>query len=160
MSTNIINLCKRNIQIISFSILVLLIINSYDFLWLEIFFYVLLHILFIHWSVFNNDKINYFIVFIIAFILDLFLVNSFGPHLIIFLINFYIIKKIKNFVKNSSGVLIILQIFILASIMLFLEHILAIYLYKQIFNFSILIKYLIVLIFITFPTYNILNRIS
>ena len=73
MSTDIINLCKKNIQIISFSILLLLILNSYNIIWLEIFFYVLLHILFVYWTI-HDQKINYFIVFIIAFVLDLFLV--------------------------------------------------------------------------------------
>ena len=159
MSTNIINLCKKNIQIISFSILLLLILNSYNILWLEIFFYVLLHILFVYWTI-HSQKINYFIVFIIAFVLDLFLVSNFGPHLIIFLIFFFLIKKLNKFLKNIEEILILLQHFILTFIMLFLEHILAIYLYDQVFNISILIKYLIVLICIIFPTYKILNRIS
>ena len=159
MSTNIINLCKKNIQIISFSILLLLILNSYNILWLEIFFYVLLHILFVYWTI-HDQKINYFIVFIIAFVLDLFLVSNFGPHLITFLIIFFIIKKLNKLLKNIEEILILLQHFILTFIMLFLEHILAIYLYDQVFNISILIKYLIVLICIIFPTYKILNRIS
>ena len=160
MPTNIINLCKRYIHLISIFLLILLILNSYNLFLLDLFFYILLHILFIYLIFFYDNKINYYTTFLIAFILDLYLVNNFGPHLIIFLLMFTIIKKFKIFFNNKNPQYLIFANLIIIYIMLVLETIIWIIFYDNSLNLYVLINYFIVLILIYYPSYFVLKLIK
>ena len=160
MPTNIINLCKRYIHLISIFLLILLILNSYNLFLLDLFFYILLHILFIYLIFFYDNKINYYTTFLIAFILDLYLVNNFGPHLIIFLLMFTIIKKFKIFFNNKNPQYLIFANLIIIYIMLVLETIIWTTFYDNPLNLYVLINYFIVLILIYYPSYFVLKLIK
>ena len=157
MTTYLISLCKKNFHLFLIFFIVFLIANSFTFYVIDIILYILLHILFVFWSFYERFKLNYYITFILAFILDLALINNFGPHLIIFMFIFLIIGKINNFFNNKNPLYsIIFNILIIYS-MLLTEKLLAYFLYDININYIILFKYFIFLIILYYPVYLLLN---
>ena len=157
MTTDLINYIKRNSHIIILFILLSLSVNSYNYAFIELIFYVLLHILFIFYSFYDDYKLNIIIAFIIGFILDLFLINEFGPHLVSFLFFYLIINQLKKiFISQKMKLLILLNLFLMVLILIS-EKILVYIIYDLKFDYYILLQCIILSIILCYPVYLILN---
>ena len=148
---------KKNSHILFFAIILLLINNSIGLLYLDLFLYLILHIIFVYLSFYHQNKINYFITFIISFFLDLILINNFGPHLLTFMFTYLTINKIRNFFINKRIIhLMIVQILIII-IMLISQKLLAFFLYTLITNINEILIMVITLTIIYYPIQIILG---
>ena len=157
MTTDLINYIKRSSHIIILFILLSLSVNSYNYAFIELVFYVLLHILFIFYSFYDDYKLNIIIVFIIGFMLDLFLINEFGPHLFSFLFFYLIVNQLKKFFISQNAKLLILLNLFLMILILISEKILVYIVYGLKFDYYILLQCIILSIILCYPVYLILN---
>ena len=151
MINNINDIFKKNFHIPIIALILLLINNSIIVFYIDFFLYIVLHIFFVHLSFYNEDKINYFIVFLISFFLDLILLNNFGPHLISFMFIFFIINKIKKFFINKKVTQLILVQILLIIVMLVSEKILSFLLYDIFINLHDLLIMIIILVVVYYP---------
>jgi len=151
---------KKNIYILLIFFVLFVTTQSYSFLFIDLAFYVTLHILFILCSFYKEFEINYLIVFIIGFVLDLFLVNEFGPHLIVFMFFYFIIRKTRNiFINQNFSMLLLINLFFLLGI-LFLEKFFWFLIYDYKINYYILLQSLIISIILFYPIYLLMDYIK
>ena len=94
MAIQLVNFIKKKLYLFIIFFILILSINSFTNTYIEVIFYVILHILFVLYSFYGDFKLNYFIVFIIGFSLDIFLINNFGPHLLTFMFFYLLINKV------------------------------------------------------------------
>ena len=109
MTIQLVNFIKKNLYLFIIFFILILSINSFQNIYIELVFYVILHIVFTLYSFYDDFKLNYFIVFIIGFVLDLFLINNFGPHLLTFMFFYLLISKINKYFINQKQPIIILS---------------------------------------------------
>ena len=79
MTTSFQNFIKNNLHFLIIFILLFFSINSTNYIYIDIFFYLLLHILIFYWLFYDDTKINYLFIFFIGFVLDLSFIHNFGP---------------------------------------------------------------------------------
>jgi len=160
MTFQLLSFLKKNLYLLIIFFILILTINSYDFFYLELIFYVTLHILFIFYSFYDDFKINYFIVFLLGFVLDLFLINDFGPHLLVFMFFYLLINKIKRFFINQKQLILITINLLFVILILFTEKILIFIIYGSSFSYYILLQSIIISAVLYYPIYLILNMIK
>ena len=153
-----------NIYFVLLFILTFFSINRNSFSeYINIFFYDFLHLTLIYVSLYYYNKIFYLFFFAFGFILDLFLSNGFGPHMlsfcsILFLINFY-----KKYLNNSNSLILFIIINILTFTLFLIEQFFSYILYYEFFSlelyFNLLVVHLIVVIPIIF-FFNFIDQID
>ena len=158
MTTNIIQITKQNLHYILIFFLTLLSISSKNIAYLDIFFYILLFINFVYFTFNVEKKINFFVIFVVAFILDLFLFGYFGPHLISFCTSYFLIIRLRKYTINLNiKYLLLVSILLIMSIIIFV-NLLGLIMYNFPISLDTILKKLIILFIIYYPTYNILNK--
>ncbi len=102
--------------------------------YINIFFYSLTHIIIIYLCFYYFHFILFFIFLFYGSLFDIFLLNEFGPHLIVFIILLMLILMIKKYLYNLSPLKVFYLIFSLIFIIYFSEMIFADLLFSYKFN--------------------------
>ena len=160
MTIQLVNFIKKNLYLFIIFFILILSINSFQNIYIELVFYVILHIVFTLYSFYDDFKLNYFIVFIIGFVLDLFLINNFGPHLLTFMFFYLLISKINKYFINQKQPIIILSNLLFVFSILFVEKVLIYLIYSFNINFHTLLQCIIFSTILFYPIYLILNIIK
>ena len=145
------------ILFIAFSISV----NTFTYLEnINIFFYIFFHLTFIYFLFYHFHFTIYFLGLIYGVLLDIFLMNSIGSHLIclISLILFFVL--IKRYLFQLSSYQISISIFLTLITIICLEIIFAYFLNNIYFTMSYLFKLLLISIIIFIPSIFILNKLE
>ena len=85
-----------------------------DYQVINLIAYLFIHILLIYLGIYHFKTTLYFVYIITSIILDIFLLNEFGTHMITFMILILILSKLKKFIPSLSAQ----KIFTLITIML------------------------------------------
>ena len=160
MTIQLVNFTKKNIYFLIIFFVLFLSINPFSNIYIELVFYVTLHIIFILYSFYDDFKLNYFIVFFIGFVLDLFLINNFGPHLLAFMFFYLLLRKIRKFFINQKQSIIILSNLLSVFLILLAEKVLVYLIYSFNINFHTLLQCIIFSTILFYPIYLILNIIK
>ena len=157
MIDQISSITKKNLHIILIFFILILATNSYQYYYLDLIFYTLFHVFFIIVSFYDEYNLNYYYVFIIGFVLDLVLVNNFGPHLITLMIAYLLIRRLRKFFLNLSPLILIIVNILLIILSLLIEKTLAYLLYGITTNYITILQIICFSIFVFYPTYYILK---
>ncbi len=145
------------ILIITFSVSV----NTYVLIQnINLFFYILFHLVFIYFIFYHYSFTHFFLALIYGVLFDIFLINIIGSHLISFIMLISIFLLFKKYLFLLSSIQVTLVILIVLNLLLFIEMFLAYLLNNIYFNFSQILKYLIISFIIFIPTISILNKLS
>jgi len=99
--------------------------NLIEFEYVNLFFYVLAHLLIIYLSFYYLNFFLYFIFFFYGVFFDIFLLNNIGPHLFVFIFLLVIISSLKKYLFNLSSIKIFYIIIVLMFIIFLFEMIFA-----------------------------------
>lgn len=157
MIDQIFSITKKNLHIILIFLTLLLATNSYQYYYLDLIFYIFLHVFFIIVSFYDEYNLNYYYVFIIGFVLDLILVNNFGPHLITLMVAYLLIRRLRKFFLNLSPLILIIVNILIIILSLLAEKTLAYLLYDIKTNYISIFQIISFSVFVFYPTYYILN---
>jgi len=157
MPIQLLNLIKNYLYLFIIFTALILSINSFSNTYIDLIFYVILHILFVLYSFYGDFKLNYFIIFTIGFVLDLFLINNFGPHLLAFMFFYLGINLTKKYFINQKQPIIILSNLLFVFLILFVEKVLVYLIYSFNINYFSLLQCIILSIVLFYPIYLVLN---
>ena len=118
---------------------------------LNLLSYSIFHFIVIYLSLYYHRNILYFIFFLFGLSMDLLFMNSIGPHLLVFMILLFSIKRIKKYINNFESTKIYFIILLIQIIILFLEMIISHYFYKYYFDHILYSKLLLISLFISYP---------
>ena len=123
-------------------------------------FYILFHLTFIYFLFYHYHYSIYFLGLIYGIMLDIFLINEIGSHLLvlIFLISIFILFKKYLFLLNSNQITII--IFVTLIVTIFLIGILAYLLNNINFSFQMMLNYSIISLIIFIPSIFFFNNLD
>ena len=145
------------ILFLSFSISV----NSYQEISnIILVFYILFHLTFIYLLFYHFHFFIYIIGFVYGILLDIFLLNEIGVHLITFLLLIFLYNIIKKYLFQLSSKQIIITIFITLVSVLYLEIIMAHFLNQYFINFMYVFKLLIISLIIFIPSIFLLTKVD
>ena len=160
MAIQLLNFIKKKLYLFIIFFILILSINSFTNTYIEVIFYVILHILFVLYSFYGDFKLNYFIVFIIGFSLDIFLINNFGPHLLTFMFFYLLINKVYKYFINQGQLIIVLSNLLFVLLLFIMEKALIYFVYGLNINFYNLLQCIIFSTILFYPIYLILNKIK
>ena len=145
------------ILILSFGITIDIIINFY---FINLIFYLFIHLLMIYIGIYYFRKILYLIFFICGIVLDLSLLNEFGPHLLTFMILILSLNLIqKTLLKLSSQRILLFIVFVLF-ISLFIEKMISYLLYNYSFDLQNYLQIIFISFFIAYPAFYLFYKID
>ena len=127
---------------------------------INVLFYILFHLTFIYFLFYHYHYSIYFLGLIYGIMLDIFLINEIGSHLLvlIFLISIFILFKKYLFLLNSNQITII--IFVTLIVTIFLIGILAYLLNNINFSFQMMLNYSIISLIIFIPSIFFFNNLD
>lgn len=160
MTTYLSNYIKNNSNLLLIFLVLLLNTNSFGFYYLDLFLYIFLHVAILYQILYLQNRFNYYYIFIIGFILDVSLINNFGPHLLSLIFLFFIYIRIKKFIYTNNLFIETLLNIITIFTVIIIEKIIAYYLFGIIIYPDIILKTFIVLILFTYPIQYFLNLIN
>ena len=99
--------------------------NVIEFEYVNLFFYVLAHLLIIYLCFYYFHFFLYFVFFFYGVFFDIFLLNNIGPHLLVFIFLLVIISFLKKFLFNLSSTKIFYVIIVLMFLIFLFEMIFA-----------------------------------
>jgi len=139
----------------------LILINaSINFPTLNLIFYIFVHILIIYIGIYHFKKILYLVFFICGTIIDIFLTNEIGPHLITFMLLILFLSQLnKYFVLLSSLQLFLIITFALFSC-LFFEMLILFFLFNYNFELKYLFKNILIFLLIFYPIFYFFGKID
>ena len=143
--------------LISFGITINVIINFYI---LNLIFYLFIHILIIYLGIYYFRKILYLIFFICGIILDLYLLDEFGPHLFTFMMLILFLHQVQKILLKFSSHKILLFIIIILLTSLFIEKMISFFLYGYFFDLSNYIQTIFVSLLIIYPSFYLFYKID
>ena len=152
----------------SFKIYIIILVLSFgfsinviiDFYILNLIFYLFIHLLMIYIVIYYFRTILYLIFFICGFILDLSLINEFGPHLFTFMILILFLNRIKKTLLKFSSLRILLFILVILFISIFFEKIISFLLYSYFFDIQNYIQIIIISLLISYPSFYLFYKID
>ncbi|PPR44864.1 MAG: hypothetical protein CFH18_00162 [Alphaproteobacteria bacterium MarineAlpha5_Bin8] len=127
---------------------------------LNLLSYSIFHFIVIYLSLYYHRNILYFIFFLFGLSMDLLFMNSIGPHLLVFMILLFSIKRIKKYINNFESTKIYFIILLIQIIILFLEMIISHYFYQYYFDHILYSKLLLISLFISYPLLLIFSKID
>ena len=134
--------------------------NLIEYQYVNLFFYLLSHIVIIYLSFYYFHFILYLIFFLYGLFFDIFLLNDFGPHLLVFLFLLPIVSFLKKYLFNLSSVKILYVIIVFMFIIFFIEMILADIILNYNFDFYKYFKLCIIGTMIIFPVIFLFSKID
>ena len=99
--------------------------NLIEFEYVNLFFYVLAHLLIIYICFYYFNFFLYFVFFFYGIFFDIFLLNNIGPHLLVFIFLLFIVSFLKKFLFNLSSIKIFYVIIALMFLIFLFEMIFA-----------------------------------
>ena len=122
--------------------------------------YLFVHILLIYLGIYHFKTTLYFVYFITGIILDIFLLNEIGPHILTFMILILLLSRIQRLIISISPQ----KVFKLIIIILFLSLICEMFLSLILFNFNFeifnLLKSIFISLLISYPAFYFFNKID
>ena len=122
--------------------------------------YLFIHILLIYISIYYFNTTLYFVYFFTGIILDIFLLNEIGPHIITFMILTILFSQIQRFIALLSSQKIFILIIIILLLSLVCEMLLSLVLFNFSFKIFDLLKSIIISLLISYPTFYLFNKID
>ena len=145
------------ILVFSFSITV----NSYVQIQnINIIFYIIFHLTFVYFLFYQYHYSLFIIGFIYGILLDIFLINEIGSHLITFLILILLYTQLKKYLFQLNSFQISITIFVTLNMILISELVLAFLINDIYFNFFQVIKYIVISFILLVPSLFVLNKID
>ncbi len=145
------------ILVFSFSVTV----NSYVQIQnINIIFYIIFHLTFVYFLFYQYHYSLFIIGFIYGILLDIFLINEIGSHLITFLILILLYTQLKKYLFQLNSFQISLTIFVTLNIILISELVFAFLINDVYFNFFQVIKYIVISFILLVPSLFVLNKID
>ena len=145
------------ILVFSFSVTV----NSYVQIQnINIIFYIIFHLTFIYFLFYQYHYSLFILGFIYGILLDIFLINEIGSHLITLLIFILLYTQLKKYLFQLNSFQISLTIFVTLNIILISELVFAFLINDIYFNFFQIIKYIIISFILLVPSLFVLNKID
>jgi len=145
------------ILVFSFSVTV----NSYVQIQnINIIFYIIFHLTFVYFLFYQYHYSLFIIGFIYGILLDIFLINEIGSHLITFLILILLYTQLKKYLFQLNSFQISITIFVTLNIILISELVFAFLINDIYFNFFQVIKYIVISFILLVPSLFVLNKID
>ena len=145
------------ILVFSFSITV----NSYVQIQnINIIFYIIFHLTFVYFLFYQYHYSLFIIGFIYGILLDIFLINEIGSHLITFLILILLYTQLKKYLFQLNSFQISITIFVTLNIILISELVFAFLINDIYFNSFQVIKYIVISFILLVPSLFVLNKID
>ena len=134
--------------------------NVIEFEYVNIFFYVLAHLLIIYLCFYYFHFFLYFVFFFYGVFFDIFLLNNIGPHLLVFIFLLVIISFLKKFLFNLSSIKIFFVIIVLMFLIFLFEMIFADIILNYNFDYYKYIQLCIIEIIIISPVFLLFSKID
>ena len=132
--------------------------NLIEFEYVNLFFYVLVHLIIIYLCFYYFNFFLYFVFFFYGIFFDIFLLNNIGPHLLVFIFLLVIVSFLKKFLFNLSPNKIF-YVFIIFMFLIFLfEMIFADIILNYNFDYHKYIKLCIIGIIIIYPVVFLFSK--
>ena len=145
------------ILVFSFSVTV----NSYVQIQnINLVFYIIFHLTFIYFLFYQYHYSLFILGFIYGILLDIFLINEIGSHLITLLILILIYTQLKKYLFQLTSLQISITIFITLNLILISELLFAFFINDIYFNFFQIIKYIVISFILLVPSLFLLNKID
>ena len=145
------------ILVFSFSVTV----NSYVQIQnINIIFYIIFHLTFIYFLFYQYHYSLFILGFVYGILLDIFLINEIGSHLINLLILILLYTQLKKYLFQLTSFQISITIFITLNLILMSELLFAFLVNDIYFNFFQIIKYIVISFILLVPSLFLLNRID
>ena len=125
--------------------------NVIEFEYVNLFFYVLAHLLIIYLCFYYFHFFLYFVFFFYGVFFDIFLLNNIGPHLLVFIFLLVIISFLKKFLFNLSSIKIFFVIIVLMFLIFLFEMIFADIILNYNFDYHKYIKLCIIVVITIYP---------
>ena len=122
--------------------------------------YCIFHFLIIYLGIYYYKKSLYILYFIYGILLDVFLMNEIGPHLISFILFLLFINFFIKYFYNLSSIKIYFLILILVLVIIFLEILISAVLYDYQYYFLNLINIILISLIMSFPMFLIFIKID
>ena len=134
--------------------------NLIEFEYVNLFFYVLAHIIIIYLCFYYFNFFLYFIFFFYGIFFDIFLLNDIGPHLIVFIFLLTIIFFTKKYLSSLSSTKISYVILFIIFIIFLFEMIIANIFFNYSFHYNKYFKLCFISTLIIFPAFFIFSKID
>ena len=134
--------------------------NVIEFEYVNLFFYVLAHLLIIYLCFYYFNFFLYFVFFFYGVFFDIFLLNNIGPHLLVFIFLLVIISFLKKFLFNLSSIKIFFVIIVLLFLIFLFEMIFADIILNYNFDYYKYIKLCIIGAIIISPVFLLFSKID
>ena len=145
------------ILVLSFSVTV----NSYVQIQnINLIFYIIFHLTFIYFLFYKYHYSLFIIGFIYGILLDIFLINEIGSHLITFLILIILYTQLKKYLFQLNSFQISITVFVTLNIILISELVFAFLINDIYFNSFQVIKYIVISFILLVPSLFVLNKID
>ena len=132
--------------------------NLIEFEYVNLFFYVLAHLLIIYLCFYYFHFFLYFVFFLYGIFFDIFLLNDIGPHLLVFIFLLVIISFLKKFLFNLSPIKIFYVIIVLMFVIFLFEMIFADIILNYNFDYHKYIKLCIIVIITIYPVVFLFSK--
>ena len=132
--------------------------NLIEFEYVNLFFYVLAHLLIIYLCFYYFNFFLYFVFFFYGVFFDIFLLNNIGPHLLVFIFLLVIISFLKKFLFNLSSIKIFFVIIVLMFLIFLFEMIFADIILNYNFDYHKYIKLCIIVIITIYPVVFLFSK--
>ena len=127
---------------------------------INIIFYIIFHLTFIYFLFYKYHYSLFIIGFIYGILLDIFLINEIGSHLITFLILIILYTQLKKYLFQLNSFQISITVFVTLNIILISELVFAFLINDIYFNFFQVIKYIVISFILLVPSLFVLNKID
>ena len=122
--------------------------------------YLFIHILLIYIGIYHFKITLYFVYFITGIILDIFLLNEIGPHILSFMMLILLLSQLQRFIILLSSNMILLIIIFILFLFLICEMFLSLILFNFSFEIFNLLKSILISLLISYPTFYFFNKID
>ena len=126
--------------------------------YVNLFFYVLAHLVIIYLSFYYFHFSLYFVFFLYGIFFDIFLLNDIGPHLLAFIFLLVIVSFLKKFLFNLSSIKIFYVIIVLMFLIFLFEMIFADIILNYNFDYHKYIKLCIIVIITIYPVVFLFSK--
>ena len=134
--------------------------NLLEMPYINIFFYVFIHIVIIYLAFYYFHFLLYFVYLFYGIFIDYFLLNQIGPHLIVFIILLFFVSKFKRILFNIKSNRILLILIVTMYLMFLSEMILAELIANYNFDYIKFIQISVIGTFIIYPLIIIFSKIE
>ena len=132
--------------------------NLIEFEYVNLFFYVLAHLLIIYLCFYYFHFFLYFVFCFYGIFFDIFLLNNIGPHLLVFIFLLVIVSFLKKFLFNLSSIKVFYVIIALMFLIFLFEMIFADIILNYNFDYHKYIKLCIIGIIIIYPVVFLFSK--